>query len=351
MKIYAQILRVFNEVSMDIPKDAVNSHFNYRYTSVDTLFLHIRKVMGKHGLFLTLNEIDFHLNRQEKYDRRAGSMVPYYLAVARFEAFFTNQDGESSKPEHITQVATIDKEQDTGKLQSYAAKYFLRRVFLLPLGEKDSDSNGQSLNPPPPQGQVMSPITELSMESQEANSLLVEISNLGFTDPQEIARWVIGDRQLQPKMRVELLKRWINLVRGLEVDDIADVINKTRSGGGSMVEVMKRLGLLKETKSEAVKEAEAVTDSEVEIEAEKDLQASTNPQTVPERRAFISSWMKSHGIESISDQKKFLSWITGKEGLTMSRCTHDLLVTLETYIETVPDGQDVKAAMELVHKQ
>lgn len=144
--IFAKINAVMQEI-MTVPKNGVNTHFNYKYVKEEDLLDMIRPLLIKHGLaYLPPNVIE---------QQRNGEFTKVNME-------FTLGDVETGETLKSTFWGEGQDKNDKGLYKAYtgATKYFLMKTFLIPTNddaEADPKDKGKGNNrgnngQPPNQG-------------------------------------------------------------------------------------------------------------------------------------------------------------------------------------------------------
>jgi hypothetical protein len=114
-----------------LKKDEKNDHGKYNYVSVDSFKNLVRPLMAKHGLSLSMTEVEFGL---ETLQNRNG---PSVNAKITYQFTLRHESGAEDDPERTTIILPLTGAQTAGAAKSYAIKEYLKGRFLVSTGDKD----------------------------------------------------------------------------------------------------------------------------------------------------------------------------------------------------------------------
>jgi hypothetical protein len=119
-----------------LKKDDKNQHGGYAYVSVDDVKDHVRPILSKHGLFLSITEQAFDLIQVQ------GKQGSTTSALIRFAITLLHASGEALEPGIITICLPYTGAQTAGAARSYAVKEWAKGSLLVSTGEKDQIVGG-----------------------------------------------------------------------------------------------------------------------------------------------------------------------------------------------------------------
>lgn len=133
-KIHAALCQIQSEVA-HVPKNRRNSGQGYLYRGIDDFCLAVQRVMARCGVHVYPVRLD--VTRTAVPTKSGGSST---LATLDGTWRFTcAEDGSSIDVEGRGEALDVG-DKSTGKAISYALKYVLRDVFLLPTDDPDEDT-------------------------------------------------------------------------------------------------------------------------------------------------------------------------------------------------------------------
>lgn len=138
-KLYAALAAAQGEIHR-LKKDDKNSHGGYSYVSVDDVKDHIRPILTKHGLSISVSEQSFELSQIA--NSKGGFTA---VAVIRFAVtlrYAHGADAEETPPDIITICLPYTGAQTAGAARSYAVKEWGKASLLVSTGEKDQIVGG-----------------------------------------------------------------------------------------------------------------------------------------------------------------------------------------------------------------
>lgn len=113
-------------------KAAMNPHGKYKYVSIDTYYEKVGSVAAKHGLSWVAREVDFKL----VFEGGKG------MVQATYSIMLMHISGDVVPDfTRITIVHPLQGAQTVGSAMSYLDKVFMRQLFAIATGEKDSDAD------------------------------------------------------------------------------------------------------------------------------------------------------------------------------------------------------------------
>lgn len=113
-------------------KGAMNPHGKYRYVSIDTYYEKVGSVAAKNGLSWVAREVDFKLT----FEAGKGTVQATYSIMLMHISGDVVPDFT-----RITIVHPLQGAQTVGSAMSYLEKVFMRQLFAIATGEKDSDAD------------------------------------------------------------------------------------------------------------------------------------------------------------------------------------------------------------------
>lgn len=119
-----------------LKKDDKNDHGKYKYVSVDDVKDHIRPILAKHNLIVTVSERAFEI---VMVSSRNGDTTS---AKITFDITIHHIDGGSLPPDSITILLPYTGAQTAGAARSYAVKEWAKGTLLVSTGEKDHIEGG-----------------------------------------------------------------------------------------------------------------------------------------------------------------------------------------------------------------
>lgn len=128
------ILKVISK-SKQLGFDERNPHGGYNYVSVDKFFETLAPVMAEAGLLMIVEEED--ISYREGPPNREGRVTTW--ATIKYAISLAHESGESWGPLHRTLALPITGPQTFAAAESFARKYFMRGLFMIPTGEHDAD--------------------------------------------------------------------------------------------------------------------------------------------------------------------------------------------------------------------
>jgi hypothetical protein len=136
-----------------LKKDEKNDHGKYNYVSVDSFKNLVRPLMAKHGLSLSMTEVEFGL---ETLQNRNG---PSVNAKITYQFTLRHESGAEDDPERTTIILPLTGAQTAGAAKSYAIKEYLKGRFLVSTGDKDLIVGGADADAYAPQ-EYSSPVSD-----------------------------------------------------------------------------------------------------------------------------------------------------------------------------------------------
>lgn len=119
-----------------LKKGDKNDHGKYAYVSVDDVKDHVRPILAKHGLHVSVCEVSFDLIGVESRNGVTSSARICYDITLR------HVSGEALPPDRITIVLPYTGAQTAGAARSYAVKEWMKSTLLVSTGEKDAIIGG-----------------------------------------------------------------------------------------------------------------------------------------------------------------------------------------------------------------
>jgi hypothetical protein len=114
-------------------KSAMNPHGRYKYVSIDTYYEKVGSVAAKHGLSWVVREVDFEL--LPEVGKTGIIQATYSITLMHISGDVVPDFTR------ITIVHPLQGAQTVGSAMSYLDKVFMRQLFAIATGEKDSDAD------------------------------------------------------------------------------------------------------------------------------------------------------------------------------------------------------------------
>ena len=114
-------------------KSALNPHGRYKYVSIDAYYEQVGSVAAKHGLSWVAREVDFKL--LPDVGKTGIIQVTYSIMLMHLSGDVVPDFTR------ITIVHPLQGAQTVGSAMSYLEKVFMRQLFAIATGEKDSDAD------------------------------------------------------------------------------------------------------------------------------------------------------------------------------------------------------------------
>lgn len=122
-------------------KSDINAFAKYNFTSVNDFKDHIRPLMAKHGLSVSVNELDcIFIEAAPSSDVRVDKK-PTLLIKFQFAFTLHYQSGESAEPEQSSVILPYTGAQTTGAAKSYAVKEWIKGRFLASSGDTEAEED------------------------------------------------------------------------------------------------------------------------------------------------------------------------------------------------------------------
>lgn len=114
-------------------KSEMNPHGRYKYVSIDTYYEKVALAAAKNGLSWVANEVDF------KYMPDSGKTG---VIQVTYQMGLMHSSGEYIPDfSRLTIIHPVQGAQTVGSAVSYLDKVFMRQLFSVATGEKDSDAD------------------------------------------------------------------------------------------------------------------------------------------------------------------------------------------------------------------
>ena len=138
-KIYQALSNILAEIEA-VKKNKNNSQQGFKYRSIDDMFNALHNLFAKNRVFISFNIKEKNtevLEQNNKFLFKTSLLIEY---------IFTCEDGSSVST--ITYSEALDfGDKGTGKALSYALKYVLMQMFLIPTEDvKDNDAESIEIN-------------------------------------------------------------------------------------------------------------------------------------------------------------------------------------------------------------
>jgi hypothetical protein len=119
-----------------LKKGDKNDHGKYAYVSVDDVKDHVRPILAKHGLHVSVSEVAFEMLGVES---RSGITTSARIS---YDITLRHVSGEVLPADRITIVLPYTGAQTAGAARSYAVKEWMKSTLLVSTGEKDAIQGG-----------------------------------------------------------------------------------------------------------------------------------------------------------------------------------------------------------------
>lgn len=158
-KIFKAIPALIGELP-DIGKDAENTHFKYKFRSIEAVVTAVKPLFTKHGIFCA-PEVTEVLGREEREGQRGTAML---WTILRVRHTFYADDGS------WVRVETVGEGQDSSdksanKAMTAAFKYALMELFAVSSGE-DTEHGGEDSRPSPRAASTRPPFRQTPAAAQ-----------------------------------------------------------------------------------------------------------------------------------------------------------------------------------------
>lgn len=114
-------------------KADMNPHGRYKYVSIDTYYEKVGSVAAKHGLAWVAREVDFKL--MPEIGKLGVIQATYAITLMHISGDVVPDFTR------ITIIHPLQGAQTVGSAMSYLDKVFMRQLFSIATGEKDSDAD------------------------------------------------------------------------------------------------------------------------------------------------------------------------------------------------------------------
>lgn len=137
--LHAAIVAVKGEIKR-LEKAGENLFDKYHFTSVDDFKDHIRPLLAKHGLYMSISETGFEtvLQKNSKGEEKTQCKIG-------FETWLTYKDGAETRPVKSTVMLPYTGAQTSGIAESYAIKNWGKSQFMASSGDtaEEADTRAQ----------------------------------------------------------------------------------------------------------------------------------------------------------------------------------------------------------------
>lgn len=140
-KLAAAVSAVMSDVRR-LEKADNNAFAKYRFTSVDDYKDHLRPLLAKNGLAVSMTQFNFERFKVEA--KKSGDGDTLHCEYA-FELWLEHVSGEAGSPEKSTVCLPYVGAQTSGQARSYAIKEWLKSKFLASSGDVAEDADHQTV--------------------------------------------------------------------------------------------------------------------------------------------------------------------------------------------------------------
>lgn len=192
--------------------DSRNKHGGYPYASADAVYGDIRGILAEQGLVPSATVLDSGIS--EVSGKGKGKLWIEMKVALSWQGF-------DHKPEIRMQGGWLTGSQSYGSILTYAIKYWLRDVLLIPTGELDADADKQGrVNLPGKKaanGSKQDTRPEVKLASERQIAVLEEIAaseeSEGVLTPngyslKRSAVWALKKAELTAAMAGKLIRVW-----------------------------------------------------------------------------------------------------------------------------------------------
>jgi hypothetical protein len=165
-----------------LKKGDKNDHGKYAYVSVDDVKDHVRPILAKHGLHVSVSEVAFDLIGVESRNGVTSS------ARISYDITLRHISGEVLPADRITIVLPYTGAQTAGAARSYAVKEWMKSTLLVSTGEKDVIQGGADAD-----AYAQQDYTAPALINAEQFRTLKELIEKTGTDESKLLGYVKGD--------------------------------------------------------------------------------------------------------------------------------------------------------------
>lgn len=135
------VMRVFGK----LVKDGKNQHGGYSYASTDAFFEVANPACAEAGLIIKPRALSVEIQTHEVTDRNSKQTVAKRMVHAIYGFLLIHESGAMWADDLDRRVVVLDYTgpQSLGAAESYAAKTYMRSLFLVATGDKDADAQEQ----------------------------------------------------------------------------------------------------------------------------------------------------------------------------------------------------------------
>lgn len=185
------ICRVKLEIKR-LEKAGFNNFDKYKFTSADDFKDHLRPLMAKHGLDVSVDEISFEMLdiMNSKKELKASCKITYAFTLG-------HTSGETSSPERATIILPYTGAQTAGISKSYIIKEWLKSRFLASSGDVDEEADMRRQD---------NHLTTLSKKDARPlfDALTKELRDTsGNNNPADLIDWASDNRDLLAQLPVD----------------------------------------------------------------------------------------------------------------------------------------------------
>lgn len=126
-------------------RDGRNQHGGYKYASTDAFFEAINPACAEAGLIVKPRVLHSEIVIQEVWDKDSKSMKPKRMLSATYGFMLIHESGATWTDPDERRPIMLDYTgpQSYGASESYAAKTYMRSLFIVATGDKDADAQEQ----------------------------------------------------------------------------------------------------------------------------------------------------------------------------------------------------------------
>lgn len=178
--IYQKLADIMKDIK-PIGKDNVNTFGEFRFRSIDDIYNQLHPLFAKHEVFIIVNLRDVQTSSVQRKDK---DDIQYTTLFIDYKLYTVDGSYVSG---FVAAKDTGDKV--FGKCMSYALKYFLTEMFLIPTGDVDPDADR------PIEPQV--PSQQPTQTQKETKSNFTDQPNTQKTEQKTTQYKTISDGQVR----------------------------------------------------------------------------------------------------------------------------------------------------------
>lgn len=135
------VMRAFGR----LVKDGKNQHGGYTYASTDAFFEVANPACAEAGLIIKPRALAIEIETHDVSDRNTKQVVAKRMVHATYSFVLIHESGAMWCDDLDKRVVMLDYTgpQSLGAAESYAAKTYMRSLFLVATGDKDADAQEQ----------------------------------------------------------------------------------------------------------------------------------------------------------------------------------------------------------------